>query len=186
MNCRRYIVELLLIRLKTPNKQYYTHIFRPKRLSLATPLLTIFRPQNFSLVNLNFKTIAYDIFSVAQMRQFFLGSKENIVEKGENAGNQHFPLFPLCFQDTIFSRIDENLYGTVKGKWAETVNSVSSFTYDTTWSVHRVMTSTGQKCRLFHQDFVHYERKKINHIYFAMQSPHYSSPLPATPTILIG
>ena len=28
---------------------------------------------------------------------------ENIVGKGENAGYQHFPLFPLCFQSASFS-----------------------------------------------------------------------------------
>ena len=30
---------------------------------------------------------------------------ENIVEKGENAGNQHFLLFPQCFQKTSFLRL---------------------------------------------------------------------------------
>ena len=29
---------------------------------------------------------------------FVLGSVENIVGKGENAGNQQFLLFPQCFQ----------------------------------------------------------------------------------------
>ena len=28
---------------------------------------------------------------------------ENIVEKGENAGNQHFLFFPQCFPNTSFS-----------------------------------------------------------------------------------
>ena len=28
---------------------------------------------------------------------------ENIVVKGENAGNQHFLLFPQCFQTATFS-----------------------------------------------------------------------------------
>ena len=28
---------------------------------------------------------------------------ENIVGKGENAGNQHFLLFPQCFQKAFFS-----------------------------------------------------------------------------------
>ena len=30
--------------------------------------------------------------------KFALGRIENIVGKGENAGNQHFLLFPQCFQ----------------------------------------------------------------------------------------
>ena len=32
------------------------------------------------------------------------GRKENIVGKGENAGNQHFLLFPQCFQNASYSR----------------------------------------------------------------------------------
>ena len=34
---------------------------------------------------------------------FDLGRVENIVGKGENAGNQHFLLFPQCFQKTSLS-----------------------------------------------------------------------------------
>ena len=34
-----------------------------------------------------------------------LGRVENIVGKGENAGYQHFPLFPQCFQKASFSRL---------------------------------------------------------------------------------
>ena len=34
--------------------------------------------------------------------KFFLGRIENIVGKGENAGYQHFLLFPECFQNTSF------------------------------------------------------------------------------------
>ena len=33
---------------------------------------------------------------------------ENIVGKGENAGNQHFLLFPQCFQKASFSEVVEN------------------------------------------------------------------------------
>ena len=35
--------------------------------------------------------------------KFALRRVENIVEKGENAGNQHFLLFPQCFQKASFS-----------------------------------------------------------------------------------
>ena len=34
---------------------------------------------------------------------FVLERVENIVGKGENAGNQHFLLFPQCFQKPSFS-----------------------------------------------------------------------------------
>ena len=37
------------------------------------------------------------------MLKFGLGRVENIVEKGENDGFQHFLLFPQCFQKASFS-----------------------------------------------------------------------------------
>ena len=37
--------------------------------------------------------------------QFVLGSVENIMGKGENAGYQHFLLFLHCFQKPSFSRL---------------------------------------------------------------------------------
>ena len=40
--------------------------------------------------------------NVAQVNEFTCNSLENIVGKGENAGNQHFLLFLLCFQNTSF------------------------------------------------------------------------------------
>ena len=36
--------------------------------------------------------------------KFVFGRVENIVEKRENAGYQHFLLFPQCFQMASFSR----------------------------------------------------------------------------------
>ena len=36
------------------------------------------------------------------MAEFGLIIVKNIVEKGENAGYQHFLLFPQCFQGTAF------------------------------------------------------------------------------------
>ena len=41
--------------------------------------------------------VAEDYFNVAHMGQFFSDRPENIVGKGENAGYQHFLLFPQCF-----------------------------------------------------------------------------------------
>ena len=35
--------------------------------------------------------------NVTKELNFVLGREENIVEKGENPGNQHFLLFPQCF-----------------------------------------------------------------------------------------
>ena len=50
------------------------------------------------------KAFADDNFDVAQIVKFFSSRVEkNIVEKGENAGFQHFLLFPQCFQKVSFS-----------------------------------------------------------------------------------
>ena len=49
------------------------------------------------------KAFAADKFNIAQMLIF---SFENIVGKGENAGDyQHFLLFPQCFLQGFFFRI---------------------------------------------------------------------------------
>ena len=44
-----------------------------------------------------------DKINVTQKVKFVLGWLENIVEKGENAGYQHFLLFPHCFQNHSLS-----------------------------------------------------------------------------------
>ena len=44
-----------------------------------------------------------DMSNVAQMVQLLFNRLENIVEKGENAGYQHFLLFPECFQKAFSS-----------------------------------------------------------------------------------
>ena len=44
------------------------------------------------------KAFADDKLKVAQMAKFVVDKIENIVGKEENAGYQHFLLFPQCFQ----------------------------------------------------------------------------------------
>ena len=41
--------------------------------------------------------------NVTKKLNFGMGGVENIVGKGENAGYQHFLLFPQCFQKATFS-----------------------------------------------------------------------------------
>ena len=41
----------------------------------------------------------------AEKYKFVMGGEENIVGKGENAGNQHFLLFPQCFQRASYTRL---------------------------------------------------------------------------------
>ena len=47
------------------------------------------------------KTFANDEYNVTQKLKFALGRVENIEEKGENAGYQHFLLIPQCFQNAF-------------------------------------------------------------------------------------
>ena len=62
-----------------------------------------------SLPNDNFfyfsklKAFADDKINVTHKLKFALARERNIVRKGENAGHQHFLLFPQCLQNTTFS-----------------------------------------------------------------------------------
>ena len=51
------------------------------------------------------KAFADDKINVNEELKFGLGRLEYIVGKGENAGYQHFLLFPQCFQKTSFSEL---------------------------------------------------------------------------------
>ena len=44
-------------------------------------------------------------YDVALLELFFFARAENIVGKGQNAGYQHFLLFPQCCQKASFSRL---------------------------------------------------------------------------------
>ena len=47
------------------------------------------------------KAFVDDQLNVTQNIESIFHKLENIVGKGENAGNQHFLLFPQCFQQTV-------------------------------------------------------------------------------------
>ena len=49
-----------------------------------------------------FKAFADNKSNAIEKLKFVLGRLENMVGKGENAGIQHFLLFPLCFQKASF------------------------------------------------------------------------------------
>ena len=51
------------------------------------------------------KVFADDKISVNEKLKFGLERVENIVGKGENAGYQHFFLFPQCFQKGLHLKI---------------------------------------------------------------------------------
>ena len=57
-----------------------------------------FLPNDKTLDWSNLKAFADDNLNMTQKLNFVVGRVENIVGKGENAGYQHFLLFPQCFQ----------------------------------------------------------------------------------------
>ena len=63
---------------------------------------------------LKLKAFAEDKTNVAEKLTFVFGRVENIVGKGENAGHQHFLLFPQCFQ-VFFFRVIISRDRMVKG-----------------------------------------------------------------------
>ena len=86
-------------------------------------------PDNKILPLSKLKAFADNNFDVAQIAKVFSCRVENIMEKGENAGFQHFLLFPV-FSQGFFLRVVKTpwLFGTglkyekvLWGKWEHTV-----------------------------------------------------------------
>ena len=61
------------------------------------------------------KAFADDKINVTKELKFVLGREENVVRKGENAGYQHFLLFPQCFQKPSSCRVLKSWDCVVKG-----------------------------------------------------------------------
>ena len=61
------------------------------------PILNLYQTTKKKLDETKFKIFAGNKMKVAKMRISLFDRVENIVGKGENAGNQHFLLFPQCF-----------------------------------------------------------------------------------------
>ena len=53
------------------------------------------------------KSFADDKLNFTQDIKLVFQTVKNIVEKGENAGNQHFLLFPQCFQEALPARVSK-------------------------------------------------------------------------------
>ena len=70
-----------------------------QKVSLRGNGLTLHKFLDLSKLN----AFAEDKIKVTQYLKFVLESIENIVERGEYAGYQHFLLFPQCFKDGSFS-----------------------------------------------------------------------------------
>ena len=58
-------------------------------------------PDDRNLALSKLKKIADNNFNVAELIKLVFEGLENIQEKGENAGYQHFLLFPLGFQKPL-------------------------------------------------------------------------------------
>ena len=71
------------------------------------------------------KAFADDKINVNEVLKIGLGRLENIVGKGENAGNQHFLLFPHCFQKpSISGSLKVGIvWWKVKKNWGKGVNA---------------------------------------------------------------
>ena len=66
------------------------------------------------LASSKLKAFADDNFNMAQIVQFFFEKVENVVGKGENAGYQHFLLFPQCLLLAFFPRVVKKHHCAVK------------------------------------------------------------------------
>ena len=71
-------------------------------------------PHGKSLDLSKLRTFADDNFKVAQMVQVCCDRIENIVGKGENAGNNHFSI-PTMFSKGFFPRVFKSRHCVVKG-----------------------------------------------------------------------
>ena len=74
----------------------YFHFLIPYKITPVTPInLTLYQTTNKkTLFSSILKAFADDNFIVVKMVQFLFDRVENLVDKGENAGSQHFLLFP--------------------------------------------------------------------------------------------
>ena len=67
----------------------------------GNPVISL--PHNKILNFFKFKAFAGDKIKATQKSKLVSKNEENMVEKGKKAGNQHFLLFPQCFQKALFT-----------------------------------------------------------------------------------
>ena len=77
------------------------NVFYPSQSKLK--FLIHFLPNDKILDWFKLKTFVDNKINVTEKLKFVFGRVENIVGKGENAGYQHFLLFPQCFQMASYS-----------------------------------------------------------------------------------
>ena len=69
---------------------------------------------------------------------------ENIVGKGENAGYQHFLLFPQCFKNAFFPGASK---GVIECEWVNTCSYYCQ--YDRVFSLCTLLSIYGKKMKKF-------------------------------------
>ena len=85
----------------------------PRTMSSKPPCFKVFNPlPNDKIVDVTkLKTSADNKSNIAYMMISLFDRVENTVGKGENAGHQHFLLFPQCFPKPSFKRKKSGLCG---------------------------------------------------------------------------
>ena len=107
-------------------------------------------PNNIFFYWSKLKELADDKINVTEKLKFVLGRAENIVRKGENAGFQHFVLFPQCFQKASFT-------GSLKvGIVCQRVMLWHRFTFFFATDINQTTSINNPE----HQDFDTYKRKE--------------------------
>ena len=82
----------------------------------GSTLLTLYQTTKFwTYPNSKHENYADDKINEGAELKFVLRRVENIVDKGENAGYQHFLLFPQCVQKSFFSGVIESRDRLVTG-----------------------------------------------------------------------
>ena len=72
---------------------------------IVKAVLRLTLPNNKFLDWSKLKAFEDDKTFVTQKLKFVSGRVENVMGKGENAGHQHFRLFPQCFQKTSYTAL---------------------------------------------------------------------------------
>ena len=86
--------------LATSIFSFFHNVFKSSFSGLCVDSLKYRYYKLFIKTQTNLKAVPYDKINNTQSRKVFSQGIENIVGKGENAGNQHFLLFQHCFHDS--------------------------------------------------------------------------------------
>ena len=98
----KQVQKVMLIKKKCQEKmKHRKHLSQVNQLMYTINQEHLYQTTKFGTSS-NFRVFEDDKIEVTQMMISFFDRVENIVGKGENAGYQHFLLFPQCFQKAAF------------------------------------------------------------------------------------